>query len=81
MPILSDKRIMLLARNTALGCIGVPGSDAETHCEEIFRIAVFETALTCAELCKEVGRTRLAEFHDAPRMADGCSEAILEAAK
>jgi hypothetical protein len=40
-----------------------------------------EVAEACAKICRETGRTRLAEFHDAPRMAEGCAKAIEEAAK
>ena len=69
MPILSEDEIVIL--------VGWP---TRSEMEE-FRTVAAAAAEACAKLCEEVGRTRLAEFHDAPRMADGCAAAIREAAK
>ena len=68
MPILSEDEIVIL--------VGWSGKDEMRNYLGIAKAA----AEACAKLCEEVGRTRLAEFHDAPRMADGCAGAIREAA-
>jgi len=69
MPILSDNEITKIA--------GWPTSWGMHS----YRVIAAAAAEACAQLCEEVGHARLAEFHDAPAIAECCAAAIREAVK